>query len=173
MSLPPIVFPPAAWANQDLVVFHGTADSFAASIVSGVTVGHATPNTDFGPGFYTTTVKRQAQMWAARLSATRPGTSPAVIEIAIKRPSLASLDTLAFVRGDFGADDYWSLIHHCRKGALGHGRLPPGPLYYDVVYGPVAAFWNQRMVVADADQISFHTMAAEAVLNASSRTRII
>ncbi|MGA2738590.1 MAG: DUF3990 domain-containing protein [Bryobacteraceae bacterium] len=156
-----------------LVVFHGTVDSFAESIVSGVTVGHATANTDFGPGFYTTTVKRQAQMWAARLSATRPGTSPAAIEIVIRRPSLASLEALAFVRGDFGADDYWSLIHHCRKGALGHGRLPPAPSYYDVVYGPVAAFWNQRMVVADADQISFHTMAAEAVLNASPRTRII
>jgi hypothetical protein len=167
------VFPPATWTNQDVVVFHGTVDSFATSIVSGVTVGHGKPNTDFGRGFYTTTVVRQAQMWAAQLSATRPGTSPAVIEITIKRLSLASLETLAFVRGDFAADDYWSLVHHCRKGALDHGRLPPAPSYYDVVYGPVAAFWNQRMVVADADQISFHTMAAEMVLNTSSRTRII
>jgi hypothetical protein len=29
------------------------------------------------------------------------------------------------------------------------------------------------MIIADADQISFHSTAAEAVLNASSRRRII
>lgn len=170
---PPIVFPPPQWLNQDIVVYHGTVDTFAGAIVSGpILVGHGKPNTDFGPGFYTTTVKRQAQMWAAQISATRPGTAPAVIEITINRLSLASLDTLAFVRGDFDADDYWGLIHHCRKGALDHGRVPPAP-YYDVVYGPVAAFWNQRMIVADADQISFHTASAEGVLNSSSRRKII
>jgi hypothetical protein len=85
--------------------------------------------------------------------------------------SLAGLDTLAFVRGDFYADDYWSLIHYCRKGALDHSRSSPG--YYDIVYGPVAAFWNQRMIVADADQISFHTLSAENVLNSSFWKRII
>jgi hypothetical protein len=95
-----------------------------------------------------------------------------VIEITINRLSLAYLEAIAFVRGDFDADDYWSLIHHCRKGALDHARVPPAQ-YYDVVYGPVAAFWNQRMVVADADQISFHTASAENVLNSSSRRRII
>lgn len=45
--------------------------------------------------------------------------------------------------------------------------------YYDLVYGPVAAFWNQRMTIADADQISFHTTKAEAVLNKSLRRQII
>jgi hypothetical protein len=126
MAPPPIVFPPPAWANQNIVVYHGAVD----------------PTLTFGPGFYTTTMKRQAQMWAAQISASRPGTAPAVIEISIPRTSLAKLDTLAFVRGDFDADDYWSLIHHCRKGA-------------------------------DADQISFHTTSAEAVLNSSLRRRII
>jgi Protein of unknown function (DUF3990) len=171
--LPPVVFPPHNWINQDIIVYHGTVDTFAAAIVSGpIVVGRGKPNTDFGPGFYTTTLKRQAHMWAAQISATRPGTSPAVIEITINRLSLAGLDTLSFVRGDFDADDYWSLIHHCRKGALDHGRALPRP-YYDVVYGPVAAFWNQRMIIADADQISFHTSIAEAVLKASVRRRII
>ncbi len=95
-----------------------------------------------------------------------------MIEITINRLSLASLETVAFVRGNFDADDYWSLIHHCRKGALDHGRVPSAP-YYDVVYAPVAAFWNQRMIIADADQISFHTTTAEVLLNASVRRRII
>jgi hypothetical protein len=173
MASPPIVFPPPKWLNQDIIVYHGTVDTFAAALVSGpIVVGRGKPNTDFGPGFYTTTLKRQAQMWAAQISATRPGTSPAVIEITINRHSLARLDTIAFVRGDFDADDYWSLIHHCRKGALDHGRVGSAP-NYDVVYGPVAAFWNQRMIIADADQISFHTAAAQMVLNASVRRRII
>ena len=173
MASPPIVFPPTPWSNQDLVVYHGTVDTFAAAIVAGpIRVGLGKPNTDFGPGFYTTTLKRQAQTWAAQISATRFGTSPAVIEITINRLSLATLDTVAFVRGDFDADDYWSLIHHCRKGALDHSRPLPKQ-YYDVVYGPVAAFWNQRMIVADADQISFHTVSAEGVLNSSSRKRIM
>jgi hypothetical protein len=111
-------------------------------------------------------------MWAAQISATRPGTNPAVIKIEITRTSLANLDTIAFVRGDFDAEDNWSLIHHCRKGALDHGRPSPKPSY-DVVYGPVAAFWNQRMTIADADQISFHTLDSEAVWNSSLNRTII
>jgi hypothetical protein len=110
-------------------------------------------------------------MWAAQVSTSQPSTAPAVIELTISRVSLAALDALVFVRGDFDAEDFWSLVHHCRKGALDHGRSSSG--YYDVVYGPVAAFWNQRMIVADADQISFHTARAENVLNSSSRKRII
>lgn len=173
MASSPIVFPPSPWANQDIIVYHGTVDRFAAAIVSGpILVSLGKPCTDFGPGFYTTTLQRQAQMWAAQISATRPGTSPAVIEITIKRLSLATLESIAFVRGDFDADDYWSLIHHCRKGALDHGRPSPAS-YYDIVYGPVAAFWNQRMIVSDADQISFHTASAERVLKSSPRRRII
>jgi hypothetical protein len=173
MASPPIVFPPPPWLNQDIIVYHGTVDKFAGAIVSGpILVGLGKPCTDFGPGFYTTTLKRQAQMWAAQISATRPGTSPAVIEITILRASLASLESIAFVRGDFDADDYWSLIHHCRKGALDHGRPSIAP-YYDIVYGPVAAFWNQRMIVSDADQISFHTASAESVLNSCPGRRII
>jgi hypothetical protein len=67
------------------------------------------------------------------------------------------------VRGDFDAEHYWSLVHHCRLGAADHARPVSG--WYDVVYGPVAAFWNQRMAIGDADQISFHTAAAETLLN--------
>jgi hypothetical protein len=173
MSWPPIVHPPLPWSNQDLVVYHGTVDTHAGAIQAGpIIVSRGRPNTDFGPGFYTTTSKRQAHMWAAQIAATRPGTLPAVIEITIKREPLARLETIAFVRGDFDAEDYWSLIHHCRKGASDHGRPNPSQ-YYDVIYGPVAAFWTQRMIIADADQISFHTANAQALLNKSARNRII
>jgi hypothetical protein len=117
-------------------------------------------------------LQRQAHPWAAQIAATKPNATAAVIELAIPREELAALQSLAFARGDFDADDFRSLIHHCRAGATDHGRPAPNPKY-DVVYGPVAAFWNQRMIIADADQISFHTPAAEAVLNKSRRRRII
>jgi hypothetical protein len=173
MASLPIVYPPPPWVNQDIVLYHGTVDAYAAAIVTKVQVGLGRPNTDFGPGFYTTTLYRQAYTWAAQIAATKPtGTAPAVIEIAVSRVDLAGLQALGFVRGDFSADDYWSFVHYCRLGARDHGRSGPQP-YYDLVYGPVAAFWNQRMSVADADQISFHTAASEVILNASSRKRII
>ncbi len=173
MSIRPVVFPPATWANQDIVLYHGTIGSFAAAIVTKVLVGKGNPNTDFGPGFYTTTSDRQAQTWAAEIAATiSPPDVPAVIQITVPRDELARLHALAFVRGDFSADDYWSFVHHCRLGALDHGR-PGTKVCYDVVYGPVAAFWRQRLLVADADQVSFHTLTAEVVLNKSARKRII
>ncbi|HQU46008.1 MAG TPA: hypothetical protein PK867_24560, partial [Pirellulales bacterium] len=37
--------------------------------------------------------------------------------------------------------------------------------WYDVVSGPVAAFWDQRVAMLGADQIGFHTMDAVTVLN--------
>jgi hypothetical protein len=172
MTGPPIVYPPPAWSNQDIVLYHGTVDSYAAAIVAGVRVSLGKPRTDFGPGFYTTTVISQAHTWAAEIAATRPSTSAAVIEITVLREALASLETLAFVRGHKDADDFWSFVHYCRKGATDHGR-PNYPHYFDIVYGPVASKWNQRLIIADADQISFHTTKAEIVLNKSIRKRII
>jgi hypothetical protein len=32
--------------------------------------------------------------------------------------------------------------------------------WYDIVSGPVAAFWKQRSPMADSDQVSFHTQGA-------------
>ena len=177
MAAPPVVHPAPPWTNQDLVLYHGTIDTFAAAIVAGpILTSRGRTHTDFGPGFYTTTIRRQAHMWAAQIAATRPGTTAAVVQLVVSREDLAGLDALAFVRGDFHADDFWSLVHYCRQGAIDHGRLPVAPhsaSKYDVVYGPVAAFWNQRMAIADADQVSFHTPRAEVVLNRCARTRII
>jgi hypothetical protein len=53
---------------------------------------------------------------------------------------------------------------HCRSGGLGHARPPAAP-YYDVAYGPVAAFWMQRIAMnGAADQISFHSSACTPIL---------
>jgi len=174
MASNPIIFPPPPWTNQDIVLYHGTVDIFATAIVMGpIRASLGRTHTDFGPGFYTTTLLRQAHTWAAQIAASKPGTRAAVVELRVSRDELADLETLAFARGDFQADDFWSLIHYCRSGATDHGRPFPLRAYYDVVYGPVAAFWNQRMTIAGADQVSFHTAPAEAVLNKSTRRRII
>jgi hypothetical protein len=63
MASPQIIFPPPPWVKQDIIVYHGNVDMFAAAIVSSpirVSLGKAC--TDFSPGLYTTTLKRQAHM---------------------------------------------------------------------------------------------------------------
>jgi hypothetical protein len=172
MSGTTIVYPPPSWSNQDIVLYHGTVDVFAPAILTQISVSMGRSSTDFGPGFYATTLLRQAHTWAAQLASSKPGTAPAVIEVTVSRNRMAGLETLAFVRCDFDADDYWSFVHYCRKGAVDHGRPDPHR-FYDLVYGPVAAFWKQRMSVSDADQLSFHTTASQLVLNSGSRRRII
>jgi len=164
---------PLSWSNQDIFVYHGTVDTYVHALTSrGVSVSAGKRNTDFGPGFYTTTRLRQAENWAKQLSRYTPGTRPAVIEFTIPRESLGLLTTLAFVRGHDSADDLWSLILHCRNGGAHHRRKEGGG-FYDVVYGPVAVKWKQRIAALDGDQISFHTVAAESVLNQRSGRRII
>ena len=41
--------------------------------------------------------------------------------------------------------------------------------YYDVVYGPVSAFWQQRLAIQDVDQVSFHTERSITLLNRSPK----
>jgi hypothetical protein len=92
-----------------------------------------------------------------------------VVGVDVDRDQLARLDHLAFVRGEPEAEDYWSFVIHCRSGAPDHGRAAHPSRFYDVVIGPVSAFWQQRLAIAGSDQISFHTDAAERVLNSSER----
>src|SRR4051812_24465707 len=111
---PPGLVPPA-WTNQYLLLYHGTLNTAVGSILAGVNVGLGRTHTDFGRGFYTTTVERQARAWAWSLSQRSPtGALPAVIRFDVDREQLVALDTLWFVRGNFHADDFWSLVFHCR-----------------------------------------------------------
>lgn len=159
---------PKRWSNQNLLLYHGTLDIHVSSILSAISLSAGRTHTDFGQGFYTTTVLRQAEAWAWTLSQRKPGTKPAVIRFTLKRDDLAVLETLYFVRGSFDADDFWSLIFHCRYGRTPHGRKR-GSAAYDVVVGPVAASWQQRLAIFDADQISFHTLKAIGLLNKSKK----
>jgi hypothetical protein len=169
-SLPP--FAPTSRTNQKLVIYHGTIDPAAASILSRVDTTKGSVATDFGKGFYTTTILRQAKTWAWMRSQRSGGIhNPAVVKLELNRDDVAGLQALWFVRGSYDADDFWSLVFHCRTGGSLHVRSAPATNPYDVVIGPAAASWKQRLTIFDADQVSFHTPAAEAILNGLSCVR--
>jgi Protein of unknown function (DUF3990) len=148
----------------------------------GIDLARCAPNTDFGRGFYTTTLERQAREWAwdqhrasLRGRRGRRGNPPVVLRFRVRRytrtPRRSALDdgldglaSLHFVRGEFEAEEFWSFVQHCRQSQPAcrggaevvhdHRRPPKG--WYQLVTGPVAAFWKQRMLMAGSDQWSFH-----------------
>src|SRR5437879_4438088 len=115
-AAPSSVPTPRRWTDQRLALYHGTLDMHMQTILTGVAVHRGRPHTDFGRGFYTTTVERQARSWACQLFLRRPGTYPAVVRFDVDRDALARLHSIWFVRGSFDADDFWSLVFHCRTG---------------------------------------------------------
>lgn len=186
----PIRDPAPPWSNsavnRHVILWHGCVtidkDAIEKNDID-PTVGR--PDTDFGRGFYTTTIERQARHWAwARFYDPEfkraTGIQPVVLRFRVDRHELAKLKVIAFVSGDYNNNDFWSLVQHCRQSTpakdprphtINHHYGPvehpaaSGHLWYDVAYGPVAAFWEQRSAMHDADQISFHTPAAADVLN--------
>jgi hypothetical protein len=174
-----ILDPPPLWVphrSRHLILWHGCTTSDKDKIeAAGVDPMAGRPNTDFGRGFYTTTIEQQARQWAwtryynpkFRRSAK---IQPAVLRFKVDRHKLAKLKWLSFVGGDYDNDDFWSLVHHCRTSTPEELHDHGGPVaeeghrWYDVVSGPVAAFWEQRSAMHDADQISFHTRKAAQLL---------
>jgi hypothetical protein len=130
----------------------------------GVRVERGRSGTDFGPGFYTTADRTQAAQWAEDL-ADRTGEAAVVAWAELDRDQLALLECLYFVRGHESAVDFWSFVHHCRRGARTHRRAGAAKAMYDVVVGPVSRNYRRRAAYENMDQISFHTPAAQAVLN--------
>ena len=164
-TISPIPIPPL-WTNQQVTLYHGTIQAFLPSILAGIDLDHGRTHTDFGQGFYTTTWLRQAQTRAWQLAENRKS-PPVVVRFDVDREVLATLDSLWFVCGSFTADDFWSLVYHCRSGHPDHGRASNNG-WYDLVVGPVVASWKQRLVFAESDQISFHTSRAGQLLEASN-----
>jgi hypothetical protein len=164
-------FPPPIWDGATVTLYHGTLESSVTSIVSEVDLRHAHPYQDLGRGFYTTTSLRQATLWAFALARRLGGPGDiAVVAFEVALEDLARLESLAFVRGEYEAAHFWSLVWRCRQHDTHHGRSARGG-WYDLVAGPVAADWTQRETFRDYDQISFHTDAATSVLNGSRSWR--
>jgi hypothetical protein len=177
-SAPPRLRNPApSWITQSakLILWHGCTSGDADSIYQkGIDLSFCKPGTDFGLGFYLTSLERQAKDWAwlryYDLPLPDQATQyPATMRFEIDRDAVGDLTFLAFVLGDYDSVDYWSLVQHCRQSKSrpnhSHHEHPRTYGFYDVASGPVSAFWYQRLVAADADQISFHTPDALALLN--------
>lgn len=177
-----ILNPAPPWESERseyVILWHGcTAGDKDGIEASGIDLAHCRPDRDFGRGFYTTTIRRQAAYWAwkRRVVLEEQGTvAPlaVVLRFRVPRVTLANLSSLHFVRGDFDNEDYWSLVQHCRQSvpaagtgkAVIHNHHGPKRGWYDMVTGPVAAFWEQRIAMAGSDQVSFHTPKAIRVFN--------
>lgn len=162
-----------AWKNGPLELFHGCDSASAHSIAShGVNLKLSRPRTDFGPGFYTTSVLHQAQQWAnARIRRQRHGgktaSAAAVVKFVVDRSMLAGQQIMGLVvEGKPVTLDFWEFVSYCRGGVTTH--IPNSrSAYYDVVFGLVS-LWPQQLVIKDCDQVSFHTPGAVALL--SNRT---
>ena len=168
-----------------LFLWHGcTVFDKNAIETSGIDLKYCAVNTDFGRGFCTTTLERQARHWAwdrfykwQKDHPTTTGNQPVTLRFRVRRYSLVnpandleqglgSLESLAFVRGHYDNEDFWSLVQHCRQSVPedkrrgivevvhDHKKQPGG--WYELVSGPVAAFWQQRIAMVDCDQFSFH-----------------
>jgi len=191
-----ILNPAPAWQpdrSEYVILWHGCTDLERKKIeTKGIELKSCMVNTDFGRGFYTTTVEQQARQWAWRRfsdwqqkNPKKSRNQPVTLRFQARRytapqrmtdldDGLNSLSSLHFVLGDFGSEDYWSLVQHCRQITPGDGKrkikevvhdhksLPGG--WYDLVAGPVAAFWKQRAIMQGADQYSFHTPRAIGLL---------
>lgn len=161
------------WSNGSLVLYHGTTNIAASAIIEqsgsgfhSIDLSLCSPNADFGQGFYLTTVLIQAEDWADRKYRNSPRktkeiTNAVVLKFEIDRNHLASLLSLCFVT-DSSNSDYRDFVEHCRNQVGTH--LLYGSRNYDIVFGPVT-LWPQRLVIKDADQMSFHTETSLKILS--------
>lgn len=166
------------WANDDMVLYHGCSDqSLYPTSPTGIVVtggphkispqaGAARP--DFGPGFYTTSWLHQAKNWAnlraSKLRKRHPNVKAVVLAMRVKRNRFAELESLVFASDH---DNYYPFVAYCRHGLVPHAAPEHRSSPYDVVAGPVS-IGIQTMVIAQADQISFHTAkATEAIVDLS------
>lgn len=166
---------PAPWRNEPTRLYHGTLTSFVPRILERVEPGVGAADCDFGQGFYTTTWEAQAWDWARRVADLERlggrGAEPAVVYFDLARNSFAGLDVLAFVRGEYDAAGYWSLVWHCHE-LRGPHRPGAEPAMYDAVVGPVAKAWRRREAFSLYEQFSFHTTRAAATLDGSHKGEV-
>lgn len=190
----PILNPAPSWqpdVSDYSVLWHGCTEVDKDNIEKhSIDLARCRVDVDFGRGFYTTSLERQARHWAwQRFSKWKAdvrnlgiANRPVVLRFRVPRygvpgrgRGLDELNSLHFVLGNYDNDDYWSFVQHCRQSVPAdpltaraalvrdHARPPHG--WYDLVSGPVAASWEQRLALQDADQVSFHTDAAVTILN--------
>ena len=145
-----------------MLVYHG---SFME--ISAPDVNHSNKYVDFGPGFYVTTFKEQAEKWARRKAARKHG--KAIVNVYEMQENLSDLRVLLFENAD---GDWLDYVTACRKGEQVYQQ-------YDIVVGNVAdddvfksvdmyfrGFWDKERTLQELryykrnDQIAFITNEA-------------
>jgi hypothetical protein len=112
---------PTNWLQQHrhIILWHGCCRWDAVAIIrDGVDPTRGDPKSDFGRGFYTTTLREQARKWAwlRHLRSPQPrGNWPVTLRFQIPLDRLAELSSLIFVTEIGESGRYWSFVHHCRK----------------------------------------------------------
>src|SRR4051812_24573418 len=99
-----VLNPPPRWDDhaRHIVLWHGCVKRNADAIIAnGVDPTRGRPDRDFGRGFYTTTVRWQAESWAwdqsEKLEAgSRRSSRPVVLRFRVPLDRLAGLDILPF-----------------------------------------------------------------------------
>lgn len=157
------------WSNPSAEFFHGTRQIYANAILrDGIDPSRGAVNTDFGSGFYTTTNRAQAEIWA-KTKASETGDVPVVLKLTINRDALAQLRSLSFVLPN---PDFWSLVERCRdKSDVPYQAAE----HYDVIYGPVAKRLDGSKaygIIEGYDQTSFHGDVAKAFLNDKTACKV-
>src|SRR5947209_15808190 len=131
----PAQFAAPSWQpdrSDYLILWHGcTAFDKNRVEAIGINLAACAVDTDFGRGFYTTTLERQARQWAwerffdwKAVNPAATGNQPVVLRFRVRRysvtPRTSALDdgldkliSLQFVRDDYHNEDYWSLVQHC------------------------------------------------------------
>ena len=179
MAPPIAIYHPAKpWApprSRFIRLYHGCTKADANLIIqNGIDLQLCRVDSDFGRGFYTTTVVYQARQWAwtrSYAAQQKRGNHPVVLRFVVDRHDLAYLASIQFVLGGRSREDFWSLVQHCRQSTPnaindhnGPVHMHDGTRWYDMACGPVSAFWRQRYCMVGADQFGFHTPGAVRLL---------
>ena len=103
-----------------MIVYHGSYIE-----IKNPDLNHSRSNVDFGCGFYTTTIKEQAEKWCAKFK--RRGREGIVSEYSF---DLKALEKLKILKFDTYSEEWLDFIMNCRSGRDDSD--------YDIVIGGVA-----------------------------------
>jgi hypothetical protein len=155
-------------------VFHGTNQDFSA-----VDLAKSRDKRDFGRGFYTTTIRQQAEDWAESMARKYGGTGLYVYEFEAAFTAEVALKTFE------GFTEEWFdfVMENRTRGGTAHPfDLVRGPvandkttrtiaLYVEGVYDKQEAIRRLRYMQAN-DQVSFHTEKAVSCLTLVDKKKV-
>jgi hypothetical protein len=171
------------YPRKTLTLYHGTIPAHAEAMLTDQTIKFeaCARRSDFGQGFYTTSVLEQARDWADKRTKREVGGGPGtVLKVDVEVDQLAALRLRAFaMAAESDPNGYWEFVRWHRSER--QSTEPQGANdVYDVVIGPVAASGAKpetppngvrrarsakTEVWTGYDQISFHTERALQLIN--------